>query len=387
MARQLQEMKADVDIGVRSDARGIASSTEITSLFNKRLRLLKARGEFRGTLLSTPVDIFSGIYEYTVPTAYKATKLLRPTSGYQNIDMVTSNEWREKKETTNDNLIAEEQYSDDKILLIRVDTGEAITVLDSLAEYDDNGTFAAVASTDAINVRTVEGSRYESSSAVAFDVDVSAYASHTAGIEKTLTTSVDLSANEDIGTGFMNIFLPSGLTSLLTSVRLRWGSSSSNYWEVTVTECFNGRAFSRGKNVLGFTWPSSETGSPDSSAVDYVQVLLTYDSTTADAALVAIENLRFVNPSEYTHEYYSTRFAKSSAGALQDEFSADDDTSLLEDFEDDMLVEGVVADVNHLRVDMNGSARAEARFEEYYREITNNKPSEKQKASQSYYEL
>lgn len=388
MARQLQDMKADVDIGVRSDARGTVTSTEITSLFNSQIRLLKARGEYRGTRLVSPIDVFDTVFEYEAPSDYKATKLFRPTEGYQDIDLLTSNEWREKVATTNLPIIADEQYTDAKILLIRVSTEDYATVLEPFAEFDNNGSATAVASTDATNVRTADGARYKQSSAVAFDIDVSASVSNTAGIEKTLTTSVDLSTYEDISTGFLDIFIPTGLVANLSSVRLRWGSSSANFWEVTATECFNGQRFSRGKNVLGFAWSSAtETGTPDAEAVDYVQILLTYASGQTDVSLVAVQDLRFANPTEYTHEYYSTRFTRSNAGTLQDEFNADDDYSLLEDFEDDMLVQGVVAEIHALKSNYNDSARASTRFEEFYAQATNNKPSEKQKPSQQYYEM
>lgn len=388
MARQLQNMKADVDIGVRSDARGTVSSTEITSLFNSQIRLLKARGEYRGTRLVSPLDVFDTVFEYAAPTAYKATKLFRPTEGYQDVDLLTSNEWREKVSTTNLPIIADEQYTDSKILLVRVPTDETAVTLEPFAEYDDNGTATAVASTDATNVRTADGARYKQSSAVAFDIDVSASGTNTAGIEKTLTTSVDLSENEDIATGFLDVFIPSGLVTEISSIRLRWGSSSGNYWEVTATDCFNGQDFARGKNVVAFPWSSAtETGSPDASAVDYVQVLVSYGASQADVSLVAVQDLRFANPTEYTHEYYSSRFTRSNAGSLQDEFSADDDYSLLEDFEDDMLIQGVIAEIHALKSNYNDSARASAKFEEFYAQVTNNKPSEKQKPSQSYYEM
>jgi hypothetical protein len=388
MARQLQSMKTDVNTGVRSDAQGIVDSTEITGLFNKRLRLLKMRGEFRGTKLSTPVDIFPGVYEYAAPTAYKALKLLRPTEGAMDIDMLTSNEWRDKLATTDNYIVSDEQYLESKVLLVRAGTDNAIITIEPFTAYNENGTATAIASTDTTNVRTVSGSRYKSNAAVAFDIDVSASGSNTAGIVKTLTTGVDISENEDIGTLFLDMLLPDGIASTLTSVALRWGSSDSAYWEKAITTCHNGQAFARGKNVLGFAWGSAtETGTPDSNAIDYIRVLLTYSASQADANLIVLQDLRVANPTEFVVDYYSTRFTRSAAGVLQDEFSAEDDTSLLEDFEDDMLVEGVIADVNHLRVDNVGSARAEARFEEYYGQITNNKPSEKQRASQTYYEM
>lgn len=388
MARQLQDLKADVDIGVRSDARGTVTSTEITSLFNSQIRLLKVSGEYRGTRLVSPLDVFDTVFEYAAPTAYKATKLFRPTEGYQEIDILMSNEWREKVSTTNLPIIADEQYTDAKILLIRVPTNESATTLEPFAEYDDNGTVTLVASTDATNIRTVDGARYKQGSAVAFDIDVSASGTNTAGIEKAFTTSVDLSDNEDIGTGFLDIFIPNGLVTEMSSIRLRWGSSSGNYWEVTSSTCFNGQEFSRGKNVVAFPWSSaSETGTPDSSAIDYVQILVSYGSGQADVSLIAIQDLRFANPTEYTHEYYSSRFTRSNAGTLQDEFSADDDYSLLEDFEDDMLIQGVVAEIHALKGNYNDSARATTKYGVIYEQMTNNKPSEKQKPSQTYYEM
>jgi hypothetical protein len=134
--------------------------------------------------------------------------------------------------------------------------------------------------------------------------------------------AVDLSRDEGIGSLFVWVYLPTG--SNFTNIILRWGSSSSNYWSATATSANNSVAFQNGWNLVRFDWSSAtETGTPDSSAVDYLRVTGTYNGTAMTA--FRIDNIVSQLGSIYEIEYYSKYIFRSSAGTFQETVLDDED--------------------------------------------------------------
>jgi len=105
--------------------------------------------------------------------------------------------------------------------------------------------------------------------------------SSTGTLTKTLDSSLDLSSYEDVGVAFLAIMIPSGATaSNLTSIALRFGSSDSNYDSVSETEGFLGAWVAGEWLLVAFDFSgSSSTGTPDWSAMDYIQIRLAHSAT------------------------------------------------------------------------------------------------------------
>lgn len=140
--------------------------------------------------------------------------------------------------------------------------------------------------------------------------------------------SVDLSDYEDKAFNFLELICPSTNTANITSVRLRWGSDSSNYWEKTATTRHRGDSIAAGGGLIGFDWSNAtEVGSPDSTAVDYVQIVITHPTTGVDG-VYRIDNLFAANPTYYRLPYYSLYNIKSTGGTYQEKITADTDTIL-----------------------------------------------------------
>ena len=103
----------------------------------------------------------------------------------------------------------------------------------------------------------------------------------TGTLTKTLSSSLDLEVYEDVGVAFLAIMIPAGTDpALLTGVSLKLGSSASAYDLVSETEGFLG-AWIAGEYLLvalDFAGATS-TGTPDWSALDYIQVSLTTSAT------------------------------------------------------------------------------------------------------------
>ncbi len=103
----------------------------------------------------------------------------------------------------------------------------------------------------------------------------------TGTLTKTLTSALSMSNYEDFGVAFLAIEIPPGATaSNLTSVSLKLGSSASDYNSVTATQGFLGSWVAGQFLLVAFDFATaSEVGTPDWTAIDYVQVTLVAGAT------------------------------------------------------------------------------------------------------------
>ena len=264
-------------------------------------------------------------------------------------------------------------------------TGKADVSLHDCDSLTSNGTWAVDVTTDAVNLTIDIAEKQEGTASLNFDIDVSETATDTAAIQNsTLTTSVDLSGHEDKSTLFVRTDLPD--VTNITSVKLRWGSDTSNYWEQTAAIAYNGMDFKVKWNHVGFAWNGAEkTGSPDSSSIDFLRFEIVYSSGQVDDTDFRIDDIRSKMPERVILNYYSTNFVKTDDGAYQAEFSADDDTTVLEDHEDDMLLFLALEESFEVLRELDASAKARADFNELFVQITQDKPSEKEKPTDQYY--
>jgi hypothetical protein len=171
------------------------------------------------------------------------------------------------------------------------DATTPITVLSNNA-YSEEGTW--VASGDATNVTTDLDEFKTGNGSVNFDVDVSADAGNVAIMTNSTFTAEDLSDYEDSGKWRIWVYLPD--VTYMTSVTLRWGSDSTNYWSLAVTKDYKDEALVDGWNLLEFDWSDAsvvETLTPDSSAIDYLQLRFTYGTNQPDATDFRIDAVLF----------------------------------------------------------------------------------------------
>jgi hypothetical protein len=135
-------------------------------------------------------------------------------------------------------------------------------------------------------------------------------------------TAVDCSDEEDVGSMFMPVFFSDA--SNITSVQLKWGSSSVNHWKTTVTGTSEGLAFQDGWNLLKFDWQgSTETGTPNSNVVNYVEVTITYDGTATPNC--RIDNIVLRLGEIYNIKYYSKFLFRNNSGIWINKPTADTD--------------------------------------------------------------
>lgn len=173
------------------------------------------------------------------------------------------------------------------------DSTVPVTVLSNNA-YNEEGTW--VAELDATNVTTDADEFKTGNGSVNFDIDVSADSGNVAALTNSTFTAEDLSDFEDAGKWRVWVYLPD--VTYMSSITLRWGSDSSNYWSLVVVQDHRNEAFKDGWNLLQFDWGSTsvvETLSPNSAAIDYLQLRFTYSANQPDDTDFRIGSIRMAN--------------------------------------------------------------------------------------------
>lgn len=158
------------------------------------------------------------------------------------------------------------------------------------------------------------------------DLTFNLLASSSSGyIENSTLTPLDLTTHQFVSTLFMWVYLPTA--SSITSVELRWGSSTTAYYSSTATNTQQGTAFTNGWNLLAFPWISaSTTGSPTITAIDTVRVTFNYDSTLQTGVKVC--NITSALGYYFEIQYYSKYlFRNATTNAFQETVTDSSDNS------------------------------------------------------------
>ena len=137
-------------------------------------------------------------------------------------------------------------------------------------------------------------------------------------IENSTLTAIDLTNYVNQSSGFIWVYMPT--SSSITSVDVRWGSSSSNYYFYTATTTQQGTSFVNGWNLIALPWISAtKVGTPVDTSYTYVRVTPSYDSTLQTGFKVC--NLTFALGYYFDIQYYSKYLFRSPAGVFVEEVS------------------------------------------------------------------
>lgn len=190
-------------------------------------------------------------------------------------------------------------------------------VLNDCNTLTSNGSW--VSTGGATNVAADAFNYIAGSGSIKFDIPAAGSAS---GISNTTETSLDLSTYKDTGSLFAWVYIPN--TTAITSVTLRWGSSTSNYYSVTATTTQDNTAFVIGWNLVRFDWYSlTPTGTPVDTAITYTAVLFNYNGTAVPSCRV--DSIMAKLGSIYNIVYYSKYLFRNSSGTWIEAPSADTD--------------------------------------------------------------
>lgn len=292
----------------------LEQTNDVNAKFTTRAQVLKyieyARQDVINALFQASSEYFSKTVD--IPTeSYKHTYDL--PNDFREISNIRDGNGRIVKSLTRDvtyESLAGYEIINGKLYLGDVPTPSSsttvpITVLSNNA-YNEDGTW--VGQLDAINVTSDLDEFKTGNGSVKFDIDVSSDAGNVAAIENSTFTSVDLSSYEDAGKFRMWAYLPD--VTYISSITLRWGSDSSNYWSLATTKDYVDEALKDGWNLLEFDWSDSavvETLSPSSAAIDYLQFRIAYSANQPDDTDFRIGSIRIAN-SYGANDVYSVTY-------------------------------------------------------------------------------
>lgn len=269
-----------------------------------------------------PNAVHDDVYDYTAPSDLKGTKVIdiRPQTKRQVSDNPSMQPLQpfDQRKRVNDDKFTIQVNSGVKSLRYTKNISPAPTVLHAMNSITANGTWAATA--DASNL-TEDGLNFISSGkSLNFDVTG---ASISGFIENSTMSQVDLSEQDEIAQMFIWLFVPD--TSAFTSVALRWGNDTSNFFSRTATSPHDQTAFKTGWNLVAFNWNgATETGTVDTEKIDYLRVTVTYDGV-ADTDF-RVDNIVASNGEIYEIVYYSKSLFQNASGTFLEIPTADTDT-------------------------------------------------------------
>lgn len=225
-----------------------------------------------------------------------------------------------------------DRHDNETFLVVNFRSKYDAQVISSLDTITDGGTWTTYdAGSDALNLTTDNNEFKQGSGCINFDVDVSQSGNNFATIYVPDIGPIDLSSYEDLGSFIYWVYIPENLYT--TSLTLYWGSDTAatpatraNYWSATVTTDINGNALADGWNEIKVNWSDATmTGTPDSSAVVYIEKRLTYDASQTDDTDYRYDYLRIVQPEQLNFHYISWKVGTNNSGTDITAYTATND--------------------------------------------------------------
>lgn len=258
------------------------------------------------------LEVFQDVYDYAPQADFKELVDTRPqNSARARSDNATrrfSEEFDQNKNWHNDEFAVEWRDAAKVLRYSKSISGSTgIHNMDSLA---GNGTWTGTAANIALSTQNP----YKGGGSIVADYDTGEY------IENTGLTAVDLSDHENKSTLFLAGYFPDA--SLVTSIELRFGSSSANYFSRSRTAPQFG-AFRNGWNLIPFAWNgATETGTVDTDNIDYLRITPTLSSSDTD---IKFDNIFSALGVTRDILYYSNYLFRSAAGTWLATPTADSD--------------------------------------------------------------
>lgn len=268
--------------------------------------------------------IFNSVHDYPIAADVKGNKII---DIFPQVQRLPRDIWTQAYNQQFD-IAKQNVFATSNMFTMNFDTGlktvrlnapylNAPVIIDNIEAIAQNGTWATGGTASDLSVNNTNW--VQGASSLQFNVTNGA-----AYLENSTLSAVDLSAVENQSSLFVWVYIPTGTS--LTSVNLRFGSSSANYWTATVTQNQQSVAFVNGWNLCQFVWSSmTSVGSPDASAIDYARVTLNVTGTLTGCLLNGLDSIL---GTILSYEYYSKYiFRDASTGAFQE--TVTDDSNLV----------------------------------------------------------
>lgn len=346
-----QDIFTRVDHQRRDDSDSAIDATKKLAALTAVLQIIASRANFKFAVRKKIIEYLPGYPEYSLVNVFgiedfrdvKELRMASPQTDNWPFPQIEADEFWEKFNRGNLNNNSAVDWRDgNPVLLINHQGTKPKTALHAADSVTDNGTWAADTSTsDAVNIDSDDLEL--GGSAIKFDIDVSQSVNNTAAVAVPDMEAVDLTDFLDQGHVRGKVFLPDDLASYISGITLRWGSSTTAYYEVTISAPADGNAWQAGDNQVDFDWADATvTGSPDIEEIDYVRFAVNYSASMVDCSGVRFTDLQMVYPERLELNYYSTFLAQTTGGTRQYNTSEVTDKILVPHRHMETVVEGVL---------------------------------------------
>lgn len=173
---------------------------------------------------------------------------------------------------------------------------------------------------DALLLTIDHGEFKEGTGSVNFDLDIDQSANQRMTVMYNLTTTLDMSKEEDLSSQIFWAYLPAVSGDSSSVMVGYWGQNSSNYWSGIVEKDINGNDFVSGWNRVKVNWAeAAKTGSPDSSKIAWARIDINHNAS-ADNTDYRIDEVLMVKPERLYLHYQSWFVGVASTSSVEEFF-------------------------------------------------------------------
>jgi len=383
MAVSVSTIADRVRVRINSISGGRVEDSDIREFINNFFRFSRRKYLLPWTKRTQDLEIYDGVTTYPAPSdlvvPIEPQKYISEDQDDNlNFHSTTQKEFARNLNNQNDFAIDWERGT--KFLNIRHSEGIGGSTISTLDDVDADGTWSV--SGDGSGLDEDTGNFIQGSASLFFNVTNSG---NTVTLTNSNFTALDLSEGyENASTIFFDLFLP---VTGLSSVRIRLGSSASNYVQRTVTTNFDGSEEKVGWNLIGLPWDSSASStSPTLTAINYCQIVLT---GTPTGSRYRIDNLRIKKKKNILLPYYSNLLATDSAGTTYKELVTAQDDLVLgdEDFLECCTLWATLDSFKYKIKDKDGVALVQPDLNDALKALATRYPSQEARVSTNYFSL
>ena len=280
MASSVSTIKTKTNQFFRDTSTNSVSDNDRLAAISMSVQQLMTDYGFDQSNLTHELDYFDGIHYYDITTVapyfLDPVKLSRKvgTTSYLQDKYFSRKEPREIE-------VEIDACETTRSFAIEHKDGKTYLIVNFVPQYSKSaiditsGTWSSdTTNGDATNVEIDDNKLY-------FDIDVSQSGGDAAIINNSTIPSMDLTKDENVSSWLFKLYLPE--VGDITSVSLKWGTDSSNYWLNTTTTDYMGNALSDGENQILLDWTSAtKIGTPTVSNIPYLSITISYDNTQGD---------------------------------------------------------------------------------------------------------
>lgn len=317
-------------------------------IINSAVRIALSDVEFRGNIRESTLtpSLADENFEYVLPTDVKADNIidLRPQTGqredWDEFHYVSPTEFDRRKQREKGIYTI---LNDDLTRTLRVasDIDNTSTQVNTFEDTLWN-TFDSDGVNDS-DVKLDNDDFTEGNGAIRFQTDSLDSTDSTVGIQNTGITAFDISKYLARGQAFVDAKLTVADTGI-HQISVRFGSDSDNYYQVSDSNQNDCSAFQAGWNKIRFDLSGRTTvGTPADTAIDYVALFWSRDTTTS--ALLhqtdsdwGFDNLQLVRGKYYNLSYYTRNVWQDTTLTLSENSTHDSHALLVQNDELELIM-------------------------------------------------